>query len=124
MKQKFSQSWKSSTQPRKQRKFRHNAPPHIRQKFVHAHLSKELRKKHNRRSARLRTGDKVKVMRGQYKGKTGKIERIDTGREKVYITGIEVVKKEGSKSLYPLRPSNLLIEELNLEDKKRREKYK
>jgi large subunit ribosomal protein L24 len=124
MKQKYSPSWKSSTQPRKQRKFRHHAPLHIRQKFVHAHLSSELRKKHGTRSARLRTGDKVKIMRGQFRGKTGKVERIDTGRGKIFITGIEVVKKEGSKALCPLRPSSLIIEELNLDDKKRREKYK
>ncbi|MCD6275005.1 MAG: 50S ribosomal protein L24, partial [Candidatus Aenigmarchaeota archaeon] len=50
MKQLFSKSWVKSKQPRKQRKYRHNAPKHIRQKFMHANLSKELREKYNRRS--------------------------------------------------------------------------
>ena len=34
MKRKYSSSWKSSKQPRKQRKYRQNAPLHIKQKLV------------------------------------------------------------------------------------------
>ena len=119
MKTKFSRTWKRSKQPRKQRKYRYNAPLHIRSKFMSAHLSKELRQKHNKRSLIVRKGDKVKVMRGQFKKKIGKIERADIKKSKVYITGIELVKKDGTKTLYPINPSNLMIIELNLEDKKR-----
>jgi len=122
MKSKFSNTWKRSTQPRKQRKFRYNAPLHIRQKLIGVHLSKELRQKHKRRTVGLRKGDKVKVLRGQFKGKTGKVERIDLKKLKVYIMGIESVKKEGTKEYIPIDPSNLLLTELNLEDKKRRAK--
>jgi len=119
MEKEFSRAWKSSKQPRKQRKYRHNAPLHIKQKFIHAHLSKDLKKKYNRRNIGLRTGDKVKVMRGQYKKKEGKVERVDLKRTKVYITGIENTKKDGTKTMYPIDPSNLMIVELNLSDKKR-----
>jgi len=122
MKSKFSNTWKRSTQPRKQRKYRYNAPLHIRQKLIGVHLSKELRQKHKRRTAGLRKGDKVKVLRGQFKGKTGKVERIDLKKLKVYIMGIESVKKEGTKEYIPIEPSNLLVTEFNLEDKKRRAK--
>ncbi len=45
MKKKFSTSWKASRQIRKQRKYRENAPLHLRNKFMTANLSKELRKK-------------------------------------------------------------------------------
>ena len=48
MKKKFSESWKSSKQVRKQRKYRYNAPLHIKQKFVNVHLAKELRKKYKK----------------------------------------------------------------------------
>ena len=119
MKKKFSKHWKSSKQPKKQRKYRYNAPLHIKQKFVHVHLSKELIKKHKTRNLGLKKGDKVKVLRGQFKKHTGSVERIDLKKTRVYISGIEITKKEGTKTTYPIDPSNLIITELNLDDKKR-----
>jgi large subunit ribosomal protein L24 len=121
MEKKFSTAWKSSTQPRKQRKYRFNAPLHVKKSFMHSHLAKELRQKYKLRSAGLKTGDKVKIMRGQFKGKTGKVERIDIKKTKVYITGIDIIKKDGSKTFFSFNPSNLLITELNLDDKKRQQ---
>lgn len=116
---KVNKSWKSSKSPRKQRKFLFNAPLHLKNKMIGSHLSKELRTKHKKRSIRVRTGDKVKVLRGQFKKKIGKVERIDTKKSKAYITGIETVKKDGSKALHPIHSSNLMITDLNLSDKKR-----
>jgi len=119
MKKKFSNSWISSKQPRKQRKYRENAPLHIKSKFLTAPLSKELKQKHGKNSIQLRKGDVVKVLRGQYKKKTGKIARVMKKLGRVHVEGMEGVKKDGSKMPYPIHPSNLMITELNLEDKKR-----
>jgi len=119
MKKKFSRSWNKSKQTRKQRKYRFNAPLNIKSKFMGCHLSKELRGKYKKRSVVIRKGDGIKVLRGQFKGKTGRIDRINIKKSKVYITGIEITKKDGTKALYPIHPSNLIINELNLEDKKR-----
>ena len=119
MKKDFSVSWKSSKQPRKQRKYRYNAPLHIKQKFMKSHLSKELRKKYSKRAAILRKGDNVKIIKGQFKGKTGKVDFITIKKGFVYVTGVEVIKKDGSKANYPLNPSNIIITELNIDDKKR-----
>lgn len=119
-----SQAWKSSAQRRKQRKYRANAPLHIRKDFVKAHLAKDLIQKHKKRSAGVRTGDKVIVSRGQYKGKSGKVERVSVKKTRVYITGIDITKKDGSKYLIPIQPSNVIITELNMEDKKRSMKFK
>ena len=116
---KFSVTWKSSKKPRKQRKYRSTAPLHIKQKFVNSHISPELRKKYDRRSFSLRKGDKVKVMKGQFKKHEGKVERIDLKKTRVYVNGIEMTKKDGSKKLLALYPSNLMITELNLDDKYR-----
>lgn len=124
MKTKFSRSWIRSKQPRKQRKYRYNAPLHIRQKLASSHLSKDLRQKHGKRSANLRKGDAVKVMRGQFRGKTGKVEDIDLKKTIAYVSGMERVKKDGTKSLLPINPSNLLITELAMDDKKRIEIFK
>ena len=119
MKTRFSKTWNSSVQPRKQRKYRYNAPLHIKGKFLSISLSKELRKKYNKRSLRARVGDKVKVLRGQFKGKEGTIEKVLLKKSKVQINGAENIKKDGSKSFYPISPSNVMIIELKLDDKKR-----
>lgn len=119
MKSAFSTAWKSSSQTRKQRKYSYNAPSHIASKSLASHLTPELREKHGRRSVRIRIGDKVKVVRGEHKGTTSAVERIDVTRKKVYLTKIEIIKKDGTKTLIPLEASNLIITELNTEDKKR-----
>jgi large subunit ribosomal protein L24 len=120
MKSLFSKLWKSSKKPSKQRKYRFNAPLHIKRKMMAAHLSKELRTKYNKRSMVVRKGDKVIVMRGNHKGKEGTIEKVMTQKEKVCISGVEVVKKNGTKALYPINVSNVMIKELDLSDKKRK----
>ena len=119
MKKEFSKEWISSKLPRKQRKYRYNAPLHIRQKLVSANLSSELRKKYKRRSFSLRKGDSVKVMRGSFKGKLGKVSEVDLKKITVYIEGLKRKKSDGKEIQIPFKPSNLQIISLNLEDKKR-----
>lgn len=120
----FSTHWKSSKNPSKQRKYRAKAPLHIKRKFLSASLSKELRARHKRRSVALRKGDTVKVMKGKFKGKTGKISEINTNLLKVYIESIQKKKQDGSMVNLPFRASNLRIIELNTDDKKRFKKLK
>lgn len=124
MKTTFATSWKKSTQVRKQRKYRYNAPLHIKDTFLHVHLDAALRKKYGTRALRVRKGDSVKVVRGQYKGKVGKVESVDTAYTKVYVTGVQRSRKDGSKQFIPLQPSNLLITDIVTSDKKRMEKLK
>jgi large subunit ribosomal protein L24 len=119
MKKEFSTSWNSSKQPRKQRKYRANAPLHLKKKFVNVNLSKELRKKHEKRNLALRKGDVVKIMRGKFKNKNGKILEIKLKTSKIIIEGIQTKKNDGSKVNVKMQPSNLQIIELNLEDRKR-----
>jgi large subunit ribosomal protein L24 len=122
MKNKWSKSWKSSKQPRKQRKYAMNAPLHLMHRLLGAHLSKELRGKYGIRSVTLRSGDKVKIMRGKFSGSTGTVDSVDLKTLKVYVTGAESIKKDGSKILKPIHPSNLMITDLNLNDKRRQMK--
>jgi len=122
MKFKFSTRWKRSTSPSKQRKYSYTAPLHIKQKLIHAHLSPELRKKHGVRSIGVRRGDRIKVLRGQFAKREGKINRLVLRRERLYVDGIELIKKDGTKVPYPLHSSNVMIMELSLNDKKRKEK--
>lgn len=121
---KWSSLWKSSKKPGKQRKYRHNAPLHIKQELMGCHLSPELRKKYGVRAVQLRKGDKVKMLRGSFKKKTGKVDEVDLKNLKVSIAGIEINKKEGSKVKPYFHPSNLVITELDLSDKRRESKLK
>ena len=119
MKQKFSKHWKSSKQPRKQRKYTANAPLHLKRKMLSVNLSKELRKKHGKRSIVVKKGDVVKIMRGKFKKKKGKVSIVKTKMGKIFVEGIQIKKRDGSNANVPLKASNLQIIELNTEDKKR-----
>lgn len=119
MKNAYSTTWKSSVQPRRQRKYRHNAPYHVLQHFLSVNLSKTLRKQHGTRSLPCRAGDTVKIMRGSHKGTTGAIERVDRKNNQVYITGVETMKKDGTKTLVPQTPSKLQLQTLEGKDKRR-----
>ena len=113
----FSITWKSSKKPRKQRKYRLTAPLHIKQRLVHSHLSKDLRKKYGKRSIGLRKGDKIIVMHGTFKKHEGKVERIDLKKTRVFVNGVEITKKDGTKKMLALHPSNLMVTEISVEDK-------
>src|SRR3989338_4538484 len=122
MKKTFSREWKSSTQPRKQRKYRHNAPNSTRQKLMSAHLSPELRKQHGKRSITLKANDIAKVMKGDFKGKTGKITEINTRKLAAYVEGAERTRRDGTKVMVPIKAANLMITELSAEGGRRLEK--
>jgi large subunit ribosomal protein L24 len=109
----------TSSQPRKQRKYRYNAPLHVMSKFMTSTLSDELREKYSSRSARVVVGDTVKVMRGDHAGIEGKVREIDVKREQVTVEGVSVAKADGKEVPRPIHPSNLMITKLNLEDERR-----
>ena len=119
MRKKFSKKWKASKQPRKQRKYLANAPINIRRVMVSANLHKLLRKKYQRRSFPLRRGDVVKIMGGRFKGKKGKINSLNMKNKRAFIDGVQINKKDGTKVNFPIHSSNIQIQELNLDDKKR-----
>ncbi|MGV8141624.1 MAG: 50S ribosomal protein L24 [Candidatus Woesearchaeota archaeon] len=120
----FSKKWISSKKPNKQRKYRYNVPLHMRGNLLNVHLSKELRQKYNLRALRVRVGDRVRIMRGQFKKQEGKVEEVNMKKLKIYISKIEHIKRDGTKARYPIEPSNLMLVELNTEDKKRFNAYK
>ena len=124
MKKEFSTAWKGSRQKRKQIKYKTKSPIHIKRKMLSVNLSKDLRKKQGTRNVELRREDKVKIMRGKFRGKSGKVITIKTKVLKVYVEGIQVKKQDGSKVNVPLNASNLQILELNMSDKKRFKKMK
>ncbi len=122
MKAKWSRNWIRSKQPRKQRKYRRYAPLHIRQKMISTVLDKKLREQYKRRAVGLRKGDEVLIMRGMFKGKTGKISRIALKELNVFVEGMKMKKVSGQEIEASIDPSNMKIIKLNLDDRKRLDK--
>lgn len=121
--QNWSSSWNRSENPSKQRKYRRNAPLHVKDKLVSANLDKDLREELGTRNLSIRTGDRAKVMRGDQSGSEGIINKIDRENEVVFIKGLNTERQDGSKSQLPLRPSNLQLTAINVDDLTRIEKY-
>lgn len=108
-----------SKQPRKQRKFLHNAPLHVRHNLMSVTLSKELRDQYGKRSIPVKKGDTVQVMRGDFKDHEGKVEKVDIKNYKVLVEGASVQKPDGNMIYHSIHPSNLVIVELDLDDDER-----
>jgi large subunit ribosomal protein L24 len=116
---KYVKSWRSSIQPRKQRKFSANAPLHIRRSIMKCNLSPELRKRYGIRIIVVRKGDTVRVMRGSFKGRKEKVEDVDRRRYVIYLSNIFMEKRDGTKIKRPVRYTAVQIIELDMADKKR-----
>ncbi len=110
----------SSRQPRKQRSAYFNAPLHVRQKLVSAPLSRELKEKYGVRRLPVRKGDKVRILRGDFKGHEGNVARVDLKRIAIYVDGVTIKKADGTPVFRPIRPSNVMIVEMNLDDEWRK----
>jgi large subunit ribosomal protein L24 len=86
-------------------------------------LSQELRDKHGRTAIRPVKGDGVRIVRGGFKGIEGKITGVDTKRGKLFIEGVTREKAAGGKtSPVPIDASKVVITNLNLEDKLRKQR--
>ena len=114
------QTVKTVTKPAKQRKMVFQAPDHIRYKLFAAPVSPELRKSHGVKSIPVRSGDTVRIMRGDHKGFEGKIARVDREKYRIYVEGLTREKVDGTTTFVPIHPSKVMITRLNLDDKWRR----
>ena len=108
-----------SIQPRKQRKARYYAPAHARGKYLSASLSPELREKIGKRSLPVKSGDKVMVVRGDFKGHEGEVLTVDYSSYKVTIEDVTLAKPDGTTTFLPVDPSNLVIIDADLKDDRR-----
>ncbi|QOJ78381.1 50S ribosomal protein L24 [Infirmifilum lucidum] len=111
-----------SSKPSKVRKREvYNAPLHVRSKRIVAPLSKELQEKLGIKRIRVRKGDKVLIVRGSFKGHEGRVTGVNTKRERIYVEGAVLRKADGTEVPYPIHPSKVIVVELDLSDKRRRE---
>lgn len=89
---------------------------------VSSNLSDDLRKQYNMRSTSVIKGDTVKIMRGEYKGVEGKVEKINTIKGRLSIEGVQREKIKGGQVKVQIHASNVVISSLKLDDDYRKNK--
>ena len=80
-------------------------------------LSKDLRKKYGKRSARIVEGDTASIVRGEFAGVDGKVTKISIPDRGVNIEGVKKEKLKGEKFDVYVHTTNIVISGLNSEDK-------
>ena len=80
-------------------------------------LSKELRKKYGKRSARIKEGDTAKIVRGEFAGVDGKVTKISIPDRGVNIEGVKKEKLKGDKFDVYVHTTNIILTALNKNDK-------
>ncbi len=91
-------------------------PKHRRDKMAGAVLEDSLRKQYGRKNIRVIKGDSVRLMRGEYKGVEGKVEKVNTEQSTFHIEGIQREKIRGGQVKVPIHSSNVMVISLNLDD--------
>ena len=102
-------------------KFLH-LPKHKRDQMIGSCLSQDLKQQYKKKSLRVVKGDSVKVMRGEYSGIEGKVEKVNTKRGTLSIEGIQREKVRGGNVKVQIHASNVMISSLNVEDKYRKDR--
>ena len=87
-----------------------------RDKFLGANLSENLREQHSKRSMRVIKGDTVRILRGEYVGIEGKVEKVNTEKSTLSIEGVQREKIRGGKVKVQVHASNVQIISLNTDD--------
>ena len=116
----------TSTKPRTQRKRATQAPLHRKRILASAHLAPEVHEKakgHLPRALPVRKGDSVRIMRGGFRGREGKVLSVDRVHGTVVVEGITIEKVDEKKVPRPLHASNLLIIRMDDTDAWRRRKF-
>ena len=80
-------------------------------------LSKDLRKKYGKRSARIIEGDTASIVRGEFAGVDGKVTKISIPDRGVNIEGVKKEKLKGEKFDVYVHTTNIVISGLNSDDK-------
>jgi large subunit ribosomal protein L26e len=99
---------------RKARRAHFQAPSHVRRIIMSSRLSKEMRAKHSVRAMPVRKDDEVKVLRGKFKGKEGKVTQVYRLK---WVIHIDKVTRENNRKAtvnVGIHPSNVEITKLKL----------
>lgn len=88
----------------------------MKNRILGSNLTQSLRDQYSIRSLRVIKGDTIKVLRGEYSGIEGKVERVNTKRATLSIEGVQREKIRGGNVKVPIHSTNVQIVSLKLDD--------
>ena len=90
-----------------------------RNKQMRSMVSDELKKRYGFSTARVRKGDMVKVMRGDFIGVQGKVTKIFAKQAKIGVEGLTRKKVNGQEAPVKVHSSKVMITQFDMSDKNR-----
>ncbi|KAI6132123.1 translation protein SH3-like domain-containing protein, partial [Pisolithus croceorrhizus] len=108
-----------SSSRRKSRKAHFTAPSSVRRKIMSSPLAKDLRTKYSVRSLPIRKDDEVRIVRGKYKDREGKVTQVYRKKWVIYVDRVQRDKSNGASVPIGIHPSKVVITTIKL-DKDRR----
>ncbi|KAF9926135.1 60S ribosomal protein L26A [Linnemannia zychae] len=116
----MKQSVDVSSSRRKSRKAHFSAPSDLRRKIMSASLSKELQGQYSARSIPIRKDDEVRIVRGSFKGREGKVVQVYRRKWVIHIERVNREKANGAAVPVGIHPSKVVVTKLHM-DKDRKD---
>ena len=104
------------SQARKVRKAFFNANKDQKHVSMSAPLSKELQQTHGIKRLPIRRDDEVKIVRGKYPDRTGRVTDVCLRSMRIHIDQLNVENRPNGSVPIPIHPSNVVITKLKLDN--------
>lgn len=104
------------SQARKVRKAFFNAKKDQKHIIMSAPLSKELQATHGIKRLPIRRDDEVKIVRGKYPDRTGRVTDVCLRSMRIHIDQLNVENRPNGSVPIPIHPSNVIITKLKLDN--------
>jgi len=104
-----------SSSRRKSRRDHFQAHSELRRKILSAPLSNDLQKKHSVRAVPVRKNDEVRVVRGSFKSREGKVVSVYRKKYIIQVEGIRREKNNGQTVMLGVHPSKVEIVKLHMD---------
>jgi large subunit ribosomal protein L26e len=104
-----------SSSRRKSRKAYFTSDSETRHRLLSAHLDKDLRTKYGVRAVPIRKDDEVKIVRGDYKGREGKVLSVYRRKFVIHVDRVTQDTAKGGPAKVGINPSNVVITKLKVD---------
>ena len=104
---------------RKSRKAHFAADSESKRRFMSAMVSKELRSSLGIRSLPIRKDDEVQIVRGDFKGREGRVTTVYRLKNVIHVERVQREKQNGAPVPVGIHPSNCIITKVK-EDRDRK----
>merc|ERR1711904_316584 len=108
-----------SSSRKKNRKTHYGASSSERRKTMKSPLIMELKTKFGVNAVQVHKNDTVRVVRGIFKGRTGKITAVLGNRRVVNIEGVKIEKTNGQTIAFGINPSKCIIIGLDMNERRK-----